>query len=152
MGDFASITCLKGDPIIFQFKLLVCTEIIRILEAERMITKFHGINVSSRNPERFVKFYNEKLGVPILQKDKDGYDGAELGFIEGSPVITIWDENQWGKSTEGAVNFVFRCDDLDKTYKELKAKGVSIDPPITAVWGGKELQFLDPDGNKVLLL
>ena len=128
------------------------TESIRISEAERMITKFHGINISSQNPEQLVKFYNEKLGVPILQKDEDSYDGAELGFIEGSPVITIWDENRWGKSSESAVNFVFSCDDLDKTYQELKAKGLTIEPPITAVWGGKELSFMDPDGNKVLLL
>ena len=117
-----------------------------------MITKFHGVNISSQNPEQLVKFYNEKLGVPILQKDEDSYDGAELGFIEGSPVITIWDENRWGKSSEGAVNFVFSCDDLDQTYEELKVKGVNIEPPITAVWGGKELLLIDPDGNKVLLL
>ena len=117
-----------------------------------MITKFHGVNVSSQNPERLVKFYNGKLGVPILQKDEHGYDGAELGFIQGSPVIAVWDANRWGKSSEGAVNFVFRCDDLSKTYEELRAKGLDIEPPTTAVWGGKELLFVDPDGNKVLLL
>lgn len=117
-----------------------------------MITKFYGVNISSQNPEQLVKFYNEKLGVPILQKDADSYDGAELGFIAGAPVIVIWDENKWGKSSESAVNFVFRCDDLDKTYEQLKTKGLDIQPPITAVWGGKELPFTDPDGNKVLLL
>jgi hypothetical protein len=62
---------------------------------------------------------------------------VELGFIEGAPVIVIWDENRWGKSSEGAVNFVFRCDDLIKTYEELKAKGLQIQPPTTADWGGR---------------
>jgi catechol 2,3-dioxygenase-like lactoylglutathione lyase family enzyme len=117
-----------------------------------MITKFQCVNISSQNPEQLVKFYNEKLGVPILHKDENSYDGADLGFIEGSPVITIWDENRWGKASEGAVNFVFGCDDLYQTYEQLKGKGVKLEPPITAVWGGKELPFLDPDGNKVLLL
>lgn len=117
-----------------------------------MITKFHGINISSQNPEQLVNFYNKTLGIPILQKDPDSYDGAELGFIEGAPVITIWDEARWGKSSEGVVNFVFSCDDLDKTYEQLKTKGLDIPPPITAVWGGKELLLRDPDGNKVLLL
>jgi hypothetical protein len=42
-----------------------------------MITKFYGVNISSQNPERLVKFYNEKLGVPILRKDENGYDGVE---------------------------------------------------------------------------
>jgi len=117
-----------------------------------MITEFHGINISSQAPEQLVRFYSEKLGVPILGKDQDSYDGAELGFMEGSPVITVWDENKWGKSSEGAVNLVFHCDDLDQTYQELKAKGVHTGPPTTATWGGKELLFVDPDGNKVLLL
>jgi catechol 2,3-dioxygenase-like lactoylglutathione lyase family enzyme len=117
-----------------------------------MITKFYGINISSPNPEQLARFYNEKLGVPILQKDQNGYDGAELGFMEGAPVIVIWDEKRWGKSSEGPVNFVFRCDDLDKTYEELRARGLAIGPPSTTDWGGKELIFQDPDGNKVLLL
>jgi len=49
---------------------------------------------------------------------------------------------------------VFKCDDHDKnkTYEELKQKGVSLDPPKTAVWGGKELYVKDPDGNIILLL
>jgi catechol 2,3-dioxygenase-like lactoylglutathione lyase family enzyme len=117
-----------------------------------MITQFYGINISSQNPEQLVKFYNEKLGVPILEKDQDSYDGAELGFLENAPVIVVWDEKRWGKSSERPVNFVFRCDDLDRTYEELKAKGLPIQPPTTADWGGKELLFEDPDGNKVLLL
>ena len=117
-----------------------------------MITKFHGVNISSQDPEQLTRFYNEKLGIPILQKDEDSYDGVELGFLEGSPTIIIWDEKKWGKSSIGIVNFVFDCDDLEKTYQELKAKGVNIDPPITAVWGGKELPLTDLDGNKVLLL
>lgn len=117
-----------------------------------MIIGFHCVNISSSDPERLVRFYNEQLGVPILLKDEEGYDGAELGFIEDAPVIVIWDENKWGKSSEGPVNLVFRCDDLDKTYEELREKGVKLNPPITAVWGGKELPLRDPDGNKVLLL
>jgi predicted enzyme related to lactoylglutathione lyase len=75
-----------------------------------------------------------------------------IGFKKDAPVITIWDENKWGKSSEGKVNFVFSCDDLDKTYMELKEKGVVLEPPTTAVWGGKELTFFDLDGNKILLL
>lgn len=47
---------------------------------------------------------------------------------------------------------VFDCDDLDKTYEELLTKGLNIDPPRTAVWGGRELYVTDPDGNTILLL
>lgn len=116
-----------------------------------MIIKYQCVNISSINPKALVEFYNEKLGIPILESD-DNYDGVSLGFIKDAPVIVIWDENKWGKSSEGKVNFVFSCDDLDKTYSELKEKGIILDPPTTEVWGGKELHFLDLDGNKVLLL
>lgn len=116
-----------------------------------MITKYQCVNISSVNSKALVKFYNEKLGIPIVEPD-DNYDGVSLGFLKEAPVIVIWDENKWGKSSEGKVNFVFSCDDLDQTYIELKEKGVSLEPPTTAVWGGKELPLLDLDGNKILLL
>jgi len=117
-----------------------------------MLKEFYGVNISSKSPEKLAKFYNEKLGVPILSVDDNSYDGVELGFIKDSPKIIIWDEYQWGKSSEGSVNFVFRCDNLDDLYKELKDKDVEIEPPITAVWGGKELKLLDLDGNSILIL
>ncbi|MNI73722.1 hypothetical protein D3C73_1297490 [compost metagenome] len=56
----------------------------------------------------------------------ENYDGVSLGFLKDAPVIVIWDENKWGKSSEGKVNFVFACDDLDQTYVELQAKGVHL--------------------------
>ncbi|MBF4691499.1 VOC family protein [Fusibacter ferrireducens] len=116
-----------------------------------MINGFHCINISTKQPEGLVKFYNEKLNVPIIEFDEN-YDGVSLGFIKDAPVIVIWDENKWGKSNEGTVNLVFRCDNIDKTYLELKEKGVLVDPPQIASWGGKELPLKDIDGNKVLIL
>ena len=120
-------------------------------DVNRMITKFQCVNISSVNSKALVEFYNKKLGIPILESDEN-YDGVSLGFIKDAPVIVIWDENKWSKSSEGKVNFVFSCDDLDKTYVELKNKGVDLEPPTIAIWGGKELLFNDLDGNKILLL
>ncbi|WP_151736055.1 VOC family protein ['Paenibacillus yunnanensis' Narsing Rao et al. 2020] len=116
-----------------------------------MIIKYHCVNISSIHPKALVEFYNEILGIPIIEPDEN-YDGVSMGFIEDAPVIVIWDEVKWGKSSEGKVNFVFNCDDLDRTYAELKEKITNIQPPTTAAWGGRELTFCDPDGNKILLL
>ena len=119
-----------------------------------MIIKFGGMNISSKNPEAMTKFYNEKLGIPVLGDDPAdfGFDGAEIGFDIRQPHIWIWDENKWGKANAGTVTFVFECDDHNKTYEELKQKGVELDPPATASWGGKELYVKDPDGNTILIL
>ena len=117
-----------------------------------MIIKFNGMNISSMNPETMVKFYKEKLGLPILGDVSSSFDGAEIGFDINQPRVWIWDESKWGKANTGAVTLVFECDDHDKTYEELKRKGVELDPPATASWGGKELYVKDPDGNTVLIL
>ena len=116
-----------------------------------MITKFSGMNITSKNPEQLALFYKDILGVKMLEEDEN-YDGVSFGNNGDEPIFWIWDENKWGKSNDGTVCLVFGCDDHDKTYEELKAKGVELDPPKTAVWGGKELYVKDPDGNTILIL
>ena len=116
-----------------------------------MITKFRGMNISSKDPKRLALFYRDVLELKMLESDEN-YDGVTFGNDNDEPVFWIWDENTWGKSNIGAVTFVFNCDNHDKTYEELKQKGVELDPPKTAVWGGKELYVKDPDGNTILIL
>ena len=116
-----------------------------------MITKFRGTNISSKDPRRLALFYRDVLGLKMADENP-GYDGVTFGNGEGEPVFWIWDENKWGKSNEGPVCLVFDCDDHEATYHNLKEKGVCLDPPKTAVWGGKELYVKDPDGNTVLIL
>ena len=124
-----------------------------------MITIFCGMNISSKNPEAMVRFYTEVLGIPALaNKSPDttasgvSYDGTEIGFDPMQTRIFIWDENKWGKSNFGTVTFVFKCEDVDMTYKNIKEKGVDVAPPVLTQYGGKELALKDPDGNKVLIL
>lgn len=64
----------------------------------------------------------------------------------------VWDENRWGKSTAGFVTIVLNTDDIQATYEAIISRGIKIDPPKTADWGGKELVFHDPDGNIVTVL
>ncbi len=116
-----------------------------------MITKFRGINISSKNPGRLALFYRDILGLKMLEDDPN-YEGVAFGNAENEPVFWIWDENKWGKSTTGNVTLVFDCDDHQKTYEELKEIGVELDPPSVAVWGGTELFVKDPDGNTILIL
>ncbi len=117
-----------------------------------MLVKFGGMNISSKNPAVMVDFYRNKLGIPLLGDDPVSVDGAELGFEITQPHIWIWDEGKWGKANTGTVTFVFECDDHEKTYEELKQRGIALEPPSTASWGGKELYVHDPDGNTILIL
>ena len=114
-----------------------------------MIKFFECVNISSKNPMALAYFYNA-IGVPVYA-DEDSYDGCHIGN-EKEGYICVWDENRWGKSSAGFCTFVFKVDDLQRTYEEITAKGIVIPPIKPTDWGGQELSFEDPDGNKVILL
>lgn len=113
-----------------------------------MITKFECININSKDPKALYDFY-EAIGAPVFSIN-GCYDGWRLSN-ETEGYICVWDA-KWGESTAGFVTNVFRVDDLQKTYEELSAKGININPPITTAWGGVKIEFEDPDGNKILFL
>lgn len=115
-----------------------------------MIKKFHCVNISSKNPKVLVDFYHQVLNLPILEDDEN-YDGVALGFSKNAPTIMVWDENKWGQSSEGKVNFVFSCDDVERTYEAIKEMGYKIQEPTQVPWG-MELKLEDPEGNKILIL
>ncbi|MCL2065496.1 MAG: hypothetical protein FWG98_14145 [Candidatus Cloacimonetes bacterium] len=81
-----------------------------------MITKFRGMNISSKDPKRLVLFYQDIMGLNILDNDLN-YDGVTFGNNKDEPVFWIWDENKWGKSNEDHVCLVFDCDDHEKLIK-----------------------------------
>ena len=115
-----------------------------------MIKKFACVNITSKDPKGLAEFYRT-IGVPVFVKDEN-YDGWHLGNQENESSICVWDENAWGKATGGFITIVFTADDLKKTYEEIKSKGINIDPPRRADWGGQKLELNDPDGNIVTIL
>jgi len=49
------------------------------------------------------------------------------------------------------MNMSFVCDDVDKTYSEMAARGVHFEsPPHKEKWGTSAI-FTDPDGNRFVL-
>ena len=72
-----------------------------------MIKSFGGINISSKDLEKLARFYNEKLGIPILGDTTNGFDGVEIGFNINEPIIWISEKNKWGKLYQGTVTFVY---------------------------------------------
>jgi len=115
-----------------------------------MAVKLECVNISSKDPERLARFY-ETIGVRVSVQDPN-YDGWQLRNADGEPYVCVWDEHKWGRSTAGYITIVLKAEDLQKTYEEIKSRGVSIDPPRRADWGGQELVLNDPDGNVVMIL
>lgn len=115
-----------------------------------MEIKLSCVNITSKDPKALADFYRT-IEFPVFIENDD-YDGWNLGNPENQGSICVWNENNWGKSTAGYITIVFHTDDLQETYEKIKSKGIDIDPPRTADWGGQELVFCDPDGNKIMLL
>ncbi|KGE17728.1 VOC family protein [Paenibacillus wynnii] len=117
-----------------------------------MISSFEGINIYSKDTAALAAFYTEVLGIPLVFEGFGDFDGAKISFNVNQPGIIIWDENKWNKLTAGVINLVFSCSNLDDTYETLKSRGLKCEPPVTMEYGGKEMNFSDPDGNNITLL
>lgn len=76
-------------------------------------------------------------------------DGWNIGDPEKYGTVCVWNEENWGKSAAGYVTIVLETDDLQKTYEDIKLKGINIKPTRAADWGGQELVFKDTDGNEL---
>jgi catechol 2,3-dioxygenase-like lactoylglutathione lyase family enzyme len=90
------------------------------------------------------KFYKETLGLE-KKYEYSSYVGFECGGLEIG-LIPKAKEEQKVSPTSTSVEFL--VDNIDKTYNELKNKGVKFikelhDEP----WGGRQASFTDPDGN-----
>jgi predicted enzyme related to lactoylglutathione lyase len=113
--------------------------------------KFLGIPVS--NQERAVQFYSDKLGFKLFtdQPFTEAQRWVEMRIPGAQTGISLFtpDEHQGRIGT--FVNTAFACDNIDKTYRDLKEKGVEcLGEPVREHWGSYFL-IKDPDGNTICL-
>jgi len=103
--------------------------------------------------QRSVEFYRDKLGIPLKFQSPDWTEfatGATTLALHGGGVPGPAPEGDPSKRA-GACSIGFNTDDVDKTYEELKAKGIRfIMPPTQREGEGIKLAVaIDPDGLPV---
>ena len=101
--------------------------------------------------ERSVEFYRDKLGIPLKFQTPDWTEFATgattLALHAGGTAREYQDTGDQSK-TAGACSIGFNVEDVDKTYEELKAKGIPFAMPPTQR-EGEPIRLavgLDPDG------
>ena len=120
-----------------------------------MAIKFSGINISAKDPVKSFEFY-KGMGFTVSEEVEptNEYYGASFG-LGNDTALWIWRDND-GNYTENSgrmtIQIVLSCDDIHKTYEELKAKGYDVSEVELMFYGGKEMNLTDPDGNKILFL
>ena len=101
--------------------------------------------------KRSVQFYRDTLGIPLKFESPDWTEfatGTTTLALHGGGVARQYQDTGDQSKTAGACSIGFNVDDVDKTYEELKAKGMTfIMPPTQREGEGIKLAVgLDPDG------
>jgi lactoylglutathione lyase len=101
--------------------------------------------------KRSVQFYRDTLGIPLKFESPDWTEfqtGSTTFALHGGGVSRQYQDTGDQSKTAGACSIGFNVDDVDKTYEELKAKGVVfVMPPAQREGEGIRLAVgLDPDG------
>src|ERR1700678_1858535 len=115
------------------------------------LIKFLGIPVSDQ--DRALIFYTEKLGFTVRTDapfdDKQRW--IELAIPGAQTGVTLFTPHGHEHMIGSFLNTSWAVDDIDKTYKELLAKGVEFDGPPEKQHWGSFLRMKDSEGNSILL-
>jgi catechol 2,3-dioxygenase-like lactoylglutathione lyase family enzyme len=112
--------------------------------------KFASIPVADQ--DRALAFYTEKLGFRLLtdQPFNDQQRWLELG-IPGADTRVVLFRFEGSLQPGSMMNVTFWTDDVESTYRELKAKGVEFTAePTKQPWGTFAI-LKDLDGNTFVL-
>jgi predicted enzyme related to lactoylglutathione lyase len=113
--------------------------------------KFVSIPVADQN--RALDFYTEKLGFTIItdQPFDEKQRWIELRVPKAETRVVIFTPEGEEKRIGSMMPMSYSCDDLDKTYEELKGRGVEFEgPPQKQPWG-KYAMFKDSEGNRFVI-
>ena len=118
-----------------------------------MIKAVKFVSIPVRDQDRALEFYTKKLGFRVLTDSP--FDGSqrwiELSIPRAETKIVLWKGPEQESMIGGFMNISFMTDDVEKTAKELKDKGVEFEQePKQADWGTAAI-FKDVDGNKFVL-
>lgn len=106
------------------------------------------------NMQRSVEFYRDQLGIPLKFQSPDWTEfatGTTTLALHGGGVPSTQPPQGDPSKIAGACSIGFNVDDVDKTYEELKARGITfVMPPMQREGEGIKLAVaIDPDGLPV---
>jgi catechol 2,3-dioxygenase-like lactoylglutathione lyase family enzyme len=118
-----------------------------------MISHLKFVSIPVRDQDRALAFYTGKLGFKVVTDQPMGEDQRwielRIGGAETRVVLFTAEEHRDRIGTP--FNGAFACDNVERTYEELKARGVEFAaPPEKQPWG-TYTTFKDSDDNTFVL-
>jgi predicted enzyme related to lactoylglutathione lyase len=117
-----------------------------------MITHVKFVSIPTTNQDRALAFYTEKLGFKVLtdQPFDDAQRWIELRVGQSDTRLVLFTTDT-GPKPGASFNGALACDNVERTYEELSARGVEfVAPPTKQPWGTFAV-MKDPDGNQFVL-
>lgn len=118
-----------------------------------MIRSVKFVSIPVHDQDAALEFYTTKLGFAIVtdQPMGPGKRWIELRPAKGETRVVLFTGEGEEKRIGTFMNLSFECDNVERTYAELREKGVEFEkPPIKQHWGNYAI-LKDQDGNKLLL-
>lgn len=119
----------------------------------RMIKQIKFVSVPVADQNRALDFYTEKLGFTIItdQPFDDKQRWIELRIPKAETRVVLFTSDEDKGRIGSFMNMSYVCDDIQKTYEELKGRGVEfVGPPKKEPWG-TYATFKDSEGNSFVL-
>ena len=119
----------------------------------RLVTGVDFVSVPTRDQDRALAFYTEKLGFRLITDQPFSPDRRwiELGIGHSDTRFVLFtppgEEDKVGQRFSGAL----ACDDVEATYRQLTERGVTFEAaPARQPWGVFAV-MLDSEGNQFVL-
>jgi predicted enzyme related to lactoylglutathione lyase len=118
-----------------------------------MISQIKFVSIPVRDQNRALDFYTEKLGFTIITDQP--FDAKqrwiELRIPKAETRVVLFTPEGHDARVGSFTGISYACDDVEKSYTDLLARGVVFDgPPKKQPWGTFVI-FQDSEGNKFVL-
>ena len=116
-----------------------------------MINRLKFVSIPCVDQERALSFWRDRLGFKVATDqpfdEKQRWIELKIPGAETEVVLFTAD----GARAGGFFNGAFTCDNIQKTYEDMKAQGVEfVQPPKTEPWGTSSI-FKDSEGNSFVM-
>jgi len=118
-----------------------------------MIKQIKFVSIPVRDQNRALDFYTDKLGFTIItdQPFDEKQRWIELRIPKAETRVVLFTPDGEEKRIGSFMNMSYSCDEIDKTYEELRKRGVEFEgPPQKQPWGTYAM-FKDSEGNRFVL-
>lgn len=118
-----------------------------------MITHVKFVGIPTRDQQRALRFYTERLGFEVAtdQPFDDKQRWIELRIANSPTRLVLFTPEGHEDRIGTFFNGSLACDDVEATYRQLKERDVEFNgPPQKQPWGTFAV-FKDPDGNQFVL-